>query len=178
MSLLEAVGLGDSWVARNEEEYVQLAVQHAANLPALEALRESLRDRMLSSALCDGPVFVEQLESLYQQLYKRWLVEGPWRWHAQDEVAEATAYSMEGSRSWGSGPQSESTTSGDPQTDSALPDDRTDRVDGKFNVFCSPLIPHSALSSLRCCVFPSLISLPSRPISRPRLPASPPSPLL
>lgn len=122
MSLLEAVGLGDAWVARNEDEYVQLAVQHAANLPALAALRETLRDRMLSSALCDGPVFVEQLERLYQELYKRWLVEGPWRWHAQDDVAEPAAYSMDGSRSWGSGPpQSDSTSSGDPQSDETLP---------------------------------------------------------
>jgi hypothetical protein len=73
VSLLTAVGLGPDWVARTEEEYVQLAVRHAADLAGLAALRETLRERMLSSRLCDAPSFVADLEDVYHDLYERWV---------------------------------------------------------------------------------------------------------
>lgn len=98
VSLLEAVGLGCDWVARTEDQYVELAVRHAADLPALATLRESLRDRVLSSPLCDAPTFVMQLEDVYDRLYDHWLAEGPRIW-PEPAVGKAVC-PMEGPQKW------------------------------------------------------------------------------
>lgn len=58
-------------MAHSEDQYVELAVRHASNLPALAALRAELRPRMLASPLCAGGPFVEQLEGVYRTLWQR-----------------------------------------------------------------------------------------------------------
>lgn len=68
-SLLTAVGLADAWVAESTERYVQLAVQHASDLPRLAQLRSGLRQQLLASPLCDAPRFVRQLEAAYRQMW-------------------------------------------------------------------------------------------------------------
>lgn len=73
VSLLRAIGLTQGWVAASEDEYVQLAVRHAADLQALSQLRAELRPRMLSSPLCDGPSFTRGLEKAYRQMWHSWL---------------------------------------------------------------------------------------------------------
>ncbi|KAJ9513129.1 hypothetical protein QJQ45_029380 [Haematococcus lacustris] len=75
LSLLTAVGLAQGWVARSEDEYVRLAVQHAADVAGLVQLRGSLRQRMLSSPLCDGHTFVRQLEHEYRRMWHRYVAE-------------------------------------------------------------------------------------------------------
>ena len=67
-SLLQAAGLAD-WVATSDEEYIALAIEAAGKLESLEQLRSQLRDKLLSSTLCDASRFVEQLEELY-----KWMV--------------------------------------------------------------------------------------------------------
>lgn len=59
-------------VAKNEDEYVQLALQLASDLTALSKLRLSLRDLMLKSPLCDGPKFGQNLEEIYRSIWRRY----------------------------------------------------------------------------------------------------------
>ena len=66
VSLLSAVGLGDL-VAHTDEEYVRLAAALAGDAGRLRELRESLRDRLLASPLCDGVTFTRDLETFYHQ---------------------------------------------------------------------------------------------------------------
>ncbi|KDD72190.1 hypothetical protein H632_c3724p0, partial [Helicosporidium sp. ATCC 50920] len=73
VSLLSVLGLARDWVARDDDEYVDMAVAWAARLPELARLREGLRERMLGSRLCDGPGFVRDLEDVYHGLWDRWL---------------------------------------------------------------------------------------------------------
>ncbi len=55
-SLLTAVGLPEL-IARTEDEYVDVAVRLASDLPKLAELRAGLRGRMAASPLCDAPRF-------------------------------------------------------------------------------------------------------------------------
>nr|GLL46184.1 probable UDP-N-acetylglucosamine--peptide N-acetylglucosaminyltransferase SPINDLY [Ipomoea trifida] len=71
VSLLKTVGL-ENLVAKNEDEYVQLALQLASDLTALSKLRLSLRDLMLKSPLCDGPKFGQNLEEIYRSIWRRY----------------------------------------------------------------------------------------------------------
>jgi predicted O-linked N-acetylglucosamine transferase (SPINDLY family) len=73
-SLLSAAGLAD-WVAHSPQQFVQIAVARANDLPALAALRASLRDRVLASPLFDAPRFARNLEDalwgMWQQAPRR-----------------------------------------------------------------------------------------------------------
>ncbi|KAJ9184519.1 hypothetical protein P3X46_004234 [Hevea brasiliensis] len=71
VSLLSKVGLGHL-VAKNEDEYVQLALQLASDIPALSNLRMSLRDLMSKSPVCDGASFALGLESIYRDMWHRY----------------------------------------------------------------------------------------------------------
>ncbi|KAI3471910.1 hypothetical protein Pfo_028598 [Paulownia fortunei] len=71
VSLLKTVGLSNL-VAKNEDEYVELAVQLASDVTALSNLRMTLRDLMLKSPLCDGSKFTRGLESAYRTMWQRY----------------------------------------------------------------------------------------------------------
>ncbi|KAL2503047.1 putative UDP-N-acetylglucosamine--peptide N-acetylglucosaminyltransferase SPINDLY [Forsythia ovata] len=71
VSLLTTVGLS-KLVAKNEDEYVQLALQLASDISALSSLRMKLRDLMLKSPLCDGSKFTQGLESTYRHVWRRY----------------------------------------------------------------------------------------------------------
>ncbi|EEF31867.1 probable UDP-N-acetylglucosamine--peptide N-acetylglucosaminyltransferase SPINDLY [Ricinus communis] len=71
VSLLSKVGLGHL-VAQNEDNYVQLALQLASDIPALSNLRMSLRDLMSKSPVCDGSKFTLGLESSYRDMWHRY----------------------------------------------------------------------------------------------------------
>lgn len=64
-------GLGNL-IAKDEEEYVQLAVQLASDITSLSNLRMSLRDLMARSPVCDGPNFTLGLESAYRNMWRRY----------------------------------------------------------------------------------------------------------
>lgn len=59
-------------IAKTEEEYVQLALELASDIPALSNLRMSLRNLMLKSPVCDGVNFIQGLESTYRSLWHRY----------------------------------------------------------------------------------------------------------
>ncbi|KAF7804273.1 putative UDP-N-acetylglucosamine--peptide N-acetylglucosaminyltransferase SPINDLY [Senna tora] len=71
VSLLSNVGL-ENLIARNEDEYVQLAMQLASDISALQNLRMSLRELMSKSPLCDGANFTLGLESTYRTMWHRY----------------------------------------------------------------------------------------------------------
>jgi hypothetical protein len=75
-SLLSAVGLAQQWVARDADQYVALAVRHAADVATLQQLRQGLRQQMLSSPMCDWQPFVASLEDAYEVMWQRWVQEG------------------------------------------------------------------------------------------------------
>lgn len=52
VSILTNIGL-DAFVAENDDEYIEIAVALAQNRQALSGLRQTMRDRMLSSPLMD-----------------------------------------------------------------------------------------------------------------------------
>ncbi|KAK5841680.1 probable UDP-N-acetylglucosamine--peptide N-acetylglucosaminyltransferase SPINDLY [Gossypium arboreum] len=71
VSLLSKVGLGHL-IAKNEDEYVQLALQLASDVTALQKLRASLRDLMSKSPVCDGQNFISGLEATYRGMWRRY----------------------------------------------------------------------------------------------------------
>ncbi|XP_061366737.1 probable UDP-N-acetylglucosamine--peptide N-acetylglucosaminyltransferase SPINDLY [Gastrolobium bilobum] len=71
VSLISKVGL-ERLIAKNEDEYVQLALQLASDISALQNLRTSLRDLMSKSPLCDGANFILGLESTYRKVWLRY----------------------------------------------------------------------------------------------------------
>ncbi|CAJ1884715.1 unnamed protein product [Sphenostylis stenocarpa] len=71
VSLLTKVGM-EHLIARNEDEYVELAQKLASDISALHNLRMSLRDLMSKSPLCDGAKFILGLESTYRNMWHRY----------------------------------------------------------------------------------------------------------
>ncbi len=70
-SILQAMGL-QRWVAQSQDEYVQLALELAADRMALAQLRRELRPRMLASPLMDEIGFAGHVEQAYVQMFARW----------------------------------------------------------------------------------------------------------
>jgi predicted O-linked N-acetylglucosamine transferase (SPINDLY family) len=62
VSLLTNVGLPEL-IARDEDDYVRIAAQLAADQPRLANLRQSLRSQVAASPLCDGPAFCRRFEA-------------------------------------------------------------------------------------------------------------------
>lgn len=77
-SLLNCAGLAD-WVAVSEDDYVALAVRHAASVEALVHLRATLRQKMLGTVLFDPMQFALQLEDALMRMWQR-------RWSAPAQI--------------------------------------------------------------------------------------------
>jgi predicted O-linked N-acetylglucosamine transferase (SPINDLY family) len=58
--------------ADTPDEYVANASRLASDLPRLEEIRGSLRQRMMQSPLMDAPRFTRNMEQVYRQLWRRW----------------------------------------------------------------------------------------------------------
>ena len=71
-SILANVGLTD-FIAQDIDGYIQLAVEMAANTRYLEEIRKGLRERMQGAALCDGSSFAIDVESAYQEMWRKYL---------------------------------------------------------------------------------------------------------
>ena len=69
LSHLSNVGLTET-IARDLDEYVELAVSLAGDLPRLAALRAGLRQRMAASPLCDGKRFAAQFVATLKGLWE------------------------------------------------------------------------------------------------------------
>jgi len=75
VSYLQNAGL-PQWIARDQEEYLELAIRHAADLPALVALRAGLRARVLACPIYDAARFARHFEQALRGMWQRWLSEG------------------------------------------------------------------------------------------------------
>lgn len=67
-SMLHCAGLAD-WVARTEQEYIQIAVDKASDLSRLAQTRTGLRATVLASPLFDGVQFAKNLESAFEGMF-------------------------------------------------------------------------------------------------------------
>jgi protein O-GlcNAc transferase len=76
LSQLTNLGLADL-VAHSEEDYVEIAVALAGDLPRLEELRSTLRRRLKNSVLMDAPHFARQVEEAYREMWRIWCREQP-----------------------------------------------------------------------------------------------------
>jgi protein O-GlcNAc transferase len=70
-SILQGVGHPEL-IARSEDEYIDIAVALASDLPKLAALRAGLRAQMQASALMDEPGFARKVEAAYREMFSRW----------------------------------------------------------------------------------------------------------
>lgn len=66
-------GLGrDEWIANTEEEYSDKLAAMAADIPALAAIRFSLREEMKKSKLMDAQGFTKKVENAYREMFEKW----------------------------------------------------------------------------------------------------------
>ena len=70
-SILTTLGLTD-WIAETPDQYVELALQKARDLPALASLRSQLRGIFTSSIIGDSQAYVRAVEQQYRQLWLEW----------------------------------------------------------------------------------------------------------
>jgi protein O-GlcNAc transferase len=70
-SQLSNLGLQEL-AAETPEQYVATVVQLASDLPRLQNLRSSLRQRMQKSPLMNGKRFAGHMEAAYRQMWQRW----------------------------------------------------------------------------------------------------------
>jgi predicted O-linked N-acetylglucosamine transferase (SPINDLY family) len=73
LSHLSNVGLTET-IAADLDQYVELAVGLAADLPRLASLRAGLRQRVAASPLCDGKRFAANLTALLRAVWETWRV--------------------------------------------------------------------------------------------------------
>jgi protein O-GlcNAc transferase len=58
--------------AQTPEQFVEIALKLASDLPRLKELRSTLRQKMLASPLMDAPCFARNVEAAYREMWKKW----------------------------------------------------------------------------------------------------------
>lgn len=71
VSLLTNVGLPEL-IAQSSEDYIRIATELANDLPRLQNLHSTLRQRMQQSPLMDAPNFARNIEAAYRQMWHTW----------------------------------------------------------------------------------------------------------
>jgi protein O-GlcNAc transferase len=74
VSLLTQAGLAE-FITPTPQAYVELAIELANDLPRLQGLRQSLRERLAASALCDAKGFTRALEAAYREMWEKYCSE-------------------------------------------------------------------------------------------------------
>ena len=70
-TILQSAGL-PHWIAADEEDYVAKAVAFSRDPHALMTLRAGLRERLISSPLCDAPRFARHFEEALRGMWQTW----------------------------------------------------------------------------------------------------------
>jgi len=70
-SLLTQAGMTD-WIAESVDDYIEIALRLAADPAKLHELRRGLRQRLATSALCNGKTFARKLENAYRSIWRAW----------------------------------------------------------------------------------------------------------
>ncbi len=100
--LSQAANLGlEDLVAASPTQFVQLAANLAENLPRLQELRQTSRQRMKASPLMDAVGFARGIEQAYRIMWRQWCSQAPervatsfaaaLRYHQAGELALAAA---------------------------------------------------------------------------------------
>lgn len=69
---LRTIGGLDELIAESLEDYIDKAVNLAGKIQYLADMRAGLRQRFVSSPLCDGQRFTADLESIYRNFWNKW----------------------------------------------------------------------------------------------------------
>jgi len=70
-SVLSNLGMTEL-ISRDADQYVQIAAGLASDLPRLQSIRASLRQRMRGSALTDSTGFARDMESAFVRMWETW----------------------------------------------------------------------------------------------------------
>ncbi|MBF0357163.1 MAG: tetratricopeptide repeat protein [Magnetococcales bacterium] len=70
-SILHVLGL-DDWRARDEAEYLELAIKFAKDIDSITALKRKLPKLFVESALGNSKLYVAEVEAVYRQLWQKW----------------------------------------------------------------------------------------------------------
>jgi len=70
-SIMTHVGL-EEFIANNEQEYINIAINIAKNTENLAKIRASLRNKMENSPLCDRKNFAKDIEKVYVDLWQKY----------------------------------------------------------------------------------------------------------
>ena len=70
-SILTGLGRPD-WIARTPDEFVKIAVDLADDVHERQRIRETQRDQMKASELCDGFGLARALEDAFLQMFRHW----------------------------------------------------------------------------------------------------------
>ena len=71
LSLLAAIGL-EELAAKNEDEYCAIIKSLVYSHQHLKALKTGMRDRLISSPLCDAKGFADAVEEAFRAMWKEW----------------------------------------------------------------------------------------------------------
>ena len=66
-SVLKTAGLAE-FIARDEDDYIRIAIETAYDTTRLRELRSSLRERLSQSPLCDAATFTHGMETAYRTM--------------------------------------------------------------------------------------------------------------
>lgn len=69
---LTLIGLDRELVANSLDDYIARAVELAGDIPLIIKIRSQLRERFLSSYLCDGVSFTHDFEGMMRSVWRRW----------------------------------------------------------------------------------------------------------
>jgi predicted O-linked N-acetylglucosamine transferase (SPINDLY family) len=73
-SILARLGL-DEWIAGDRDAYIRKVVELANDETRRIQYRESLRDRMQRSSLCDGARVAREVEAVYRRMWEEYLIQ-------------------------------------------------------------------------------------------------------
>ena len=71
MSLLHQIGLSE-FIAQDKKDYTDLALKLAQNIQKIRELRQKIREKILQSPICNGPLFAHEMETAYLQIQEEW----------------------------------------------------------------------------------------------------------
>ena len=70
-SILTHSGM-ETWIAENEEQYIDKACRFSRDIGSLAEIRKNLRDTVQSSKLCDGIAGTREVEKAMREMWVRW----------------------------------------------------------------------------------------------------------
>ena len=64
------------WITHSKEEYIEKAIQLAYDQALLVQIKQTLRETVRNSPLCDGRNYIKQVEKQYRNIWQQWCNDG------------------------------------------------------------------------------------------------------